>query len=329
MKAMLRQSYGSPNVLEWVDVETPCPKADEVLVRVEATSINAADWRMLRAEPFLARLDLGLFTPRNKILGFDVAGRVEAVGPAARRFAPGDAVFGNLFDLRGGAFAEGVAVPERLLVRKPANLTFEQAAAVPMAAVTALRGLQHGEPYPAGWTVLINGASGGVGTFAVQLAKALGAEVTAAVSSRNVDQARALGADHVIDYTTTDVLGSAQRYDLILAVNGYQPIGNYRRALRPGGRYVMAGGSARQMFEAMFLGPLLSRKGGVQLGILETKLSTADLEAVSRQIEAGAVCPVIDRVYAFGEIPEAIRYVEAGHARGKVVVRVGAEAGER
>ncbi len=329
MKAMLRHSYGSPDVLMCVDVERPGVKDDEVLVKVEATSINAADWRMLRAEPFLARLDLGLFTPRNTILGFDLAGRVEAVGAAARRFAPGDAVFGNLFDLRGGAFAEYVSVPERLLVHKPTNLTFEQAAAVPMAAVTALRGLQHGEPRQPGWTVLINGASGGVGTFAVQLAKALGAEVTAAVSPRNVDQTRSLGADHVLDYTAVDVLETAHRYDLILAVNGYQPIGDYRRALRVGGRYVMAGGSARQMFEAMLLGPLLSRKDDVQLGILETKLTTADLEAVARLIETGAVAPVIDRTYAFGEIPDAMRYVEAGHARSKVVVAIGAGAGDR
>jgi NADPH:quinone reductase-like Zn-dependent oxidoreductase len=201
MKAIVRHTYGSPDVLELAEVAKPTPRDDEVLIKVQAASVNAADWRMLRADPFLARLDVGLITPRNKILGFDVAGTVEAAGRAVKQFQVGDEVFGNLFDLRGGAFAEYVAAPERLLVRKPANLTFLQAAAVPMAAVTALRGLRAGGPLKPGQKVLIYGASGGVGTFAVQIAKALGAEVTAVVSPRNRDQARSLGADHVIDYT--------------------------------------------------------------------------------------------------------------------------------
>ncbi len=190
MKAIMRHTYGSPDVLELAEVPTPAPKADEVLIKVEAASVNAGDWRMLRADPFLARLDIGLVTPRNKILGFDVAGRVETVGSAAKQFQPGDEVFGNIFDLRGGAFAEYVAAPERLLVLKPANVTFEQAAAVPLAAVTASRGLRHYGQTKPGHRVLINGASGGVDTFAVQIAKALGAEVTAVVSARNVDLAR-------------------------------------------------------------------------------------------------------------------------------------------
>ena len=323
MKAMLRDTYGSPDVLRVAEIEVPTPRADEVLVRVEATSINAADWRMLRADPFLARLDSGLITPRNKILGSDVAGQVEGVGKDVSRFRVGDAVFGNLFELRGGAFAEYVAVPERLLLPKPVNLSFEQAAAVPMAAVTALWGLQSRGPMGPGKQVLIYGASGGVGTFAVQVAAALGADVTAVVSARNLELARALGADQVYDYASVDVAKIGTRYDLILAVNGYQSIWTYKQALCPDGHYVMAGGSAAQMFQAMVLGPLLSRKGGSQLGILSTRLSLQDLEIVRRLIEGGRVRPIIDRTYSFEQIPDAIRYMETGHARAKVVVSVG------
>ena len=323
MKAVVRHTYGSPDVLELEEVITPTPQDDEVLIKVHAASVNAGDWRMLRADPFLARLDVGLLKPRNKILGFDVAGTVEAVSSAVTQFRPGDQVFGNIFDLRGGAFAEYVAAPERLLVRKPANVTFQQAAAVPLAAVTASRGLRHyGQTRP-GHQVLINGASGGVGTFAVQIAKALGAEVTAVVSTRNVDLAHSLGADHVIDYTREDPLaGGEDRYDVILAVNGYQPISAYRRALRPGGTYVMAGGSAAQLFQTMFVGPWMSKSGGRKLVMLETKPSREDLAFVAGLIEAGKVVPVIDRCYPLGEVPEAIRYLEAGHARGKVVIGV-------
>ena len=323
MKAMLRDTYGSPDVLRVAEIDVPTPRVDEVLVRVEATSINAADWRMLRADPFLARLDSGLITPRNKILGSDVAGQVEGVGKDVSQFRVGDAVFGNLFELRGGAFAEYVAVPERLLLPKPVNLSFEQAAAVPMAAVTALWGLQSRGPMGPGKQVLIYGASGGVGTFAVQVAAALGADVTAVVSARNLELARALGADQVYDYASVDVAKIGTRYDLILAVNGYQSIWTYKQALCPDGHYVMAGGSAAQMFQAMVLGPLLSRRGGSQLGILSTRLSLQDLEIVRRLIEAGRVRPIIDRTYSFEQIPDAIRYMETGHARAKVVVSVG------
>lgn len=323
MNAIVRHTYGSPDVLELTTVATPTPSDDEVLIKVQAASVNAADWRMLRADPFLARLDVGLIKPRNKILGFDVAGRVEAAGRAVTQFRPGDDVFGNLYDLRGGAFAEYVAAPARLLVRKPANLTFEQAAAVPMAGVTALRGLRHYGRVKPGDQVLINGASGGVGSFAVQIAKALGAEVTAVVSPRNLELARSLGADHVIDYTREDPLAGAEgRYDVILAVNGYQPIAAYRRALRPGGAYVMAGGTAAQFFQAMFLGPWMSKSSGLRLVMLETKPSTEDLAFVAELMEAGKVVPVIDRCYPLEEVPQAIRHLEAGHARGKVVIGV-------
>jgi NADPH:quinone reductase-like Zn-dependent oxidoreductase len=323
MKAMMRHTYGSPDVLEFAEIAPPAPKDDEVLLRVQAASVNAADWRMLRADPFLARLDVGLLKPRNKILGFDVAGTVEAAGRAVKQFQPGDEVFGNLFDLRGGAFAEYVAVPERLLVRKPTSLTFQQAAAVPMAAVTALRGLRHFGQIKPGQKVLINGASGGVGTFAVQIAKALGAEVTAVVSTRNVDMARSLGADHVIDYTCEEPLAGAEgRYDLILAVNGYRPIAAYARALRPGGAFVMAGGTLAQLFQTALFGPRLSKSGGIKLAALETKPNSEDLAFVAGLIEAGQVRPIIDRCYPLEELPEAFRYVEAGQARGKVTIGV-------
>lgn len=322
MKAVVRHTYGSPDVLQFAQVDTPKPKDDEVLLRVQAASVNAADWRLLRADPFLARLDVGLLKPRNTILGFDVAGQVEAVGRAVTRFQIGDAVFGNLYERRGGGFAEYVAAPERVLVKKPANLSFAQAAAVPMAAVTALRGLTAHRPLKAGDRVLINGASGGVGTFAIQIAKAYGAEVTAVVSARNIDLARSLGADQVVDYAREDFTQRDERYDVILAVNGYQPIWAYWRALRSGGRYVMAGGSAAQLFQAMTLGPLLSRRGGVSLGTLETKPTRDDLEVVKGLIEAGHVSPVMDRCYALSQVPDAIRYLEEGHARGKVVVVV-------
>lgn len=322
MNAIVRHMYGSPDVLKPAEVPTPTPQDDEVLIKVEAASVNAADWRMLRAKPFLARLDVGLLTPRNKILGFDVAGRVTAVGRAVKQFAVGDEVFGNLFELRGGAFAEYVAVPERLLVRKPAKLSFEQAAAVPMAAVTALRGLREHKQLQPGHTVLINGASGGVGTFAIQIAKAFGAEVTAVVSARNVELARTLGADHVIDYTREDFTRRAERYDLILAVNGYQPIAAYRRALRPGGSYVMIGGSTVQLFQALFLGPWLSKAGVSKLAALETKPTTEDLIHVKGLLDAGTITPVIDRRYPLCQVPDAIRHMEQGHARGKIVVTV-------
>jgi NADPH:quinone reductase-like Zn-dependent oxidoreductase len=323
MKAIVRHTYGSPDVLELAEVEKPTPKDDEVLIKVYAASVNAADWRLLRADPFLARLDVGLLRPRNQILGMDVAGRVEAAGRAVKQFRPGDEVLGNIFDLRGGAFAEYVAVPERLLVRKPANVTFQQAAAVPLAAVTASRGLRHYGQVKPGHRVLINGASGGVGAFAVQIAKALGAEVTAVVGPRNVEMARSLGADHVIDYTREDPLAGADgRYDVILAVNGYQPIAAYRRALRPGGTYVMAGGSGAQVFQAMLLGAWTFRSGDRKLSMLETKPSQEDLAFVASLIEAGQVTPIIDRCYPLEEVPQAIRYIETGHPRGKVVIGV-------
>ena len=322
MKAIVRHEYGSPDVLELEEAEKPTPKDDEVLIKVYAASVNAADWRFLRADPFLVRLDSGLLKPKNKILGMDVAGRVEAVGRNVKEFQPGDEVFGDILESRGGAFAEYVSVPERVLVLKPANMTFEEAAAVPLAAITALFGIRDQGQIQPGQKLLINGASGGVGTFAVQIAKSFGAEVTAVCSTRNVDLVRSLGADHVIDYTQEDFTQNGRRYDLILAVNGYHPISAYKRALSPKGIYVMVGGSAAQGFQAVLLGPWMSMTGGKKMGALTIKPNQKDLASVKELLEAGKVVPVIDRRYPLSEVPEAIRYLEGGHAKGKVVIAV-------
>jgi NADPH:quinone reductase-like Zn-dependent oxidoreductase len=322
MKAITYTRYGSPDVLQLEEVEKPTPRANEVLVNICAASVNAYDWRYVRADPFLVRLIGGLFRPRNPRLGADIAGRVEAVGSDVTQFRPGDEVYGDLAASGNGAFAEYIAVPEHVLALKPANLTFEQAAAVPMAAVTALQALRDGGQIQAGHKVLINGASGGVGSFAVQIAKAFGAEVTAVCSTRNVDMVRSLGADQIIDYTREDITRSAQRYDIILAVNGYHPLAAYKRMLRPEGRYVMAGGSGAQLFEALLLGPLMSIPGRKKLASFAATPGSKDLLVMKELLEAGKVAPVIDRCYPLSETAEAIRYLEDAHARGKVVITV-------
>src|SRR5437763_1002498 len=271
MKAIVHTHYGSPDILQLKEVARPTPKEDEVLVKVNAASVNAADWHLMRGKPFLVRLmGFGLLKPKHKILGTDIAGRVEAVGRNVKQFQPGDEVFGSM---RGG-FAEYVCAREDSLVLKPANISFEEAAAVPIAAVTALQGLRDKGRIQPGQKVLINGASGGVGTFAVQIAKSFGTEVTAVCSTRNVDMARSIGADHVIDYTQEDFTRNGQRYDLILAANGYHPISDYKRALSPRGTYVMSGGSSMaQLFQAMLVGALISMTGSKKKGNLMAKLN--------------------------------------------------------
>ena len=321
MQAIVYHTYGSPDVLKLEEVETPTPKDNEILVKVQAAATAAGDWHLLRADPFLVRLMYGLLTPKYKILGADVAGRVEAVGRSVTQFQPGDEVFGDLSRCGFGAFAEYVAAPATAFALKPTNLTFAEAAAVPVSAVTALLGLREGN-IQAGQQVLINGASGGVGTFAVQIAKAFGAEVTAVCSTSKVAMVRALGADHVIDYTQEDFTKNGERYELIMAANGYQPLSAYQRALTPQGRYVMTGGATAQMFEAMLLGAWRSKKGGQKLGNILVKPSQTDLQVMKELIEAGKVKPVIDRCYPLPGVPDAIRYVEAGHAKGKVVITV-------
>jgi len=321
MKAIVYTRYGSPDVLQIADVEKPAPKDDEVLIKVHAASVNAYDWHFLTADIFLVRLmGGGLLKPKNKRLGADVAGRVEAVGRNAKQFQPGDEVFGDMAGHGNGSFAEYVSASESAFALKPTNLSFSEAAAVPMAAVTALQGLRdEGQIHP-GQKVLINGASGGVGTFAVQIAKSYGAEVTAVCSTRNLDQSRSLGADHVIDYTKEDFTQSGQQYDLILAANGYHSLPAYKRALTPKGVYVMAGGSKAQIFEAMLLGPWMSKTGGKKMGGVSAKSNQEDLIFVKGLLEAGEVVPVIDRRYPLHETAEALRYLGEGHARGKVVI---------
>ena len=319
MKAIVYTEYGPPEVLQLKEVEKPAPKEDEVLVQVHAASLNAGDFAMFIGEPFYLRLAWGLPKPKHKILGLDIAGRVEAVGRNAKQFQPGDEVFG---ESGIGAFTEYRCVTEDKLALKPANSSFEEAATVPEAAVVALQGLRDKGQIQSGQKVAINGASGGIGTFAVQIAKSFGAEVTAVCSTRNLDMARSIGADQVIDYTQEDFTKSGQQYDLILAANGYHPISDYKRALSPEGTYVCTGGSLAQIFQSILLGPLMSKTGGKQLGNSAKKPNQKDLVFMKELLEAGKVVPVIDRRYTLSEVPEALGYIGEGHARGKVVITV-------
>lgn len=320
MQAIVYTTYGSPDVLQLKEVERPTPKDNEVLIKVHAASVNAADWHYLRGTPWLFRFACGLLKPKNIFLGADVAGRVQAVGKNVTQFRPGDEVFGDLSASGRGTFAEYVCASETALVKKPANISFEEAAATPVAAGTALQGLQSRGQIQPGQKVLISGASGGVGTFAVQIAKAFGAEVTAVCSTRNVSRMHAINADHVIDYSKEDFTQNGQQYDFILAANGYRPLSAYKRALSPDGVYVMTGGATAQMFEAMLLGPLVSMTGNRKMGNVMAKPDNESLAFLKDLLEAGKVKPVIDRCYPLGEVAEAIRYLETGHAQGKVVI---------
>ncbi len=319
MKAIVYTKYGSPDVLHLKEVEKPTPKDDEVLIKIHAASVNAYDWHFLTADIFLIRLmGGGLLKPKNTRLGADIAGRVEAVGRNTKQFQPGDEVFGMV----KGGFAEYTCAAESALALKPVNSSFDEAAAVPMAAVTALQGLRDEGQIQAGQKVLINGASGGVGTFAVQIAKSFGAEVTAVCSTRNLDQARSIGADHVIDYTKEDFTKNGQQYDLVFAANGYHSLSAYKRALAPKGIYIMAGGSMAQIFQSMLLGSMMSETGGKKMGGVSAKASQKDLVFLKELLEAGKVVPIIDRRYTLSEAAEALRYLGEGHARGKVVITV-------
>ena len=283
---------------------------------------NSADWRFLTADPFFIRFMNGLVKPKVNILGADVAGVVEAVGPGVARFQPGDAVFGELGAGEFGGLAEYVCAAECWLVAKPDGMTFEEASALPMAGLTALQGLRdHGRLLPR-QKVLIAGASGGVGTFAVQIAKAIGAEVTAVCSTSKVDQARALGADYIIDYTQEDFTRRGQQYDLIFVANGNRSPGDYERALTPTGTLVIAGGTMKQLFQTILLGPLKSRSNGRTFKVFTALGSAADLAILVEMVAAGQIKPVIDRCYTFLEAGEAMRYLGEGHVRGKIVVRV-------
>jgi len=321
MKAIVYTEYGSPDVLQLKEVEKPTPKVDEVLVKVQAASLNAGDWHALRGTPFLQRLESGFPKPKNPILGADVAGRVEAVGGNVKSFQPGDEVYGDLYWCGFGAFAEYVCVPEKSLALKPDNISFEAAAAVPQAAFTALHALRDQGQVPPGQKVLINGASGGVGTFAVQIAKSFDAEVTGVCSTRNLEMVSSIGADNVIDYTQENFTQNGQRYDLIVDIVANHSLSDLKISLSPNGICVVVGFSTMvHMFKVRLLGPWMSRNGNQRMGMLMPKEDENDLVFMKEMLEAGKVVPVIDRCYPLSETPEAIRYLEEGPARGKVVI---------
>jgi NADPH:quinone reductase-like Zn-dependent oxidoreductase len=320
MKAIVYTQYAPPEVLQLKNVEKPAPKENEVLIQIHAASITFGDLTAVKGEPFLARLTLGLREPKYKIPGKELAGQVEAVGENVKQFKPGDDVFGDLSECGWGAFAEYVSVPENTIDLKPANITFEQAAAVPESAVVALQGLRDKGNIQPGQKVLIIGASGGIGTFAVQIAKSFGTEVTGVCSTRNLDTVRSIGADHVIDYTQEDFTQNGEQYDLILATAGYRSIFDYKGALTPYGIYVATGGSMAQIFQPMLLGPWLSMIGGQKMVNLAMRPDPKDLDFMRELIEAGKVLPVIDRCYLLKDLPEALRYYGKGHAQGKVVI---------
>jgi len=324
MKAVVYTNYGSPDVLEIRDIKKPVPNDDQVLVKVRAASLNPLDWHYMEGTPYIMRaMGTGLRRPKVPRLGVDLAGQVEAVGKNVTQFKPGDEVFGTG---GGAAFAEYVCARKTKLVLKPANLTFEQAAAVPIAALTALQGLRDEGHVQPGQKVLINGASGGVGTFAVQIAKSFGADVTGVCSTRNVDLVRSLGADRVIDYTKEDFTKSEQRYDVILDNVGNQPLAGFRRALKPKGICVMIGGGGpndggligpmARPVKALLLSPFISQK----MGMLMAEIRQEDLTTLGDLMQAGKVTPVIDRTYPLSQVREAMQYLEQGHARGKVIL---------
>lgn len=319
MRAIEYTEYGPPDVLRLVEVPKPAPKDDEVLIRIRAASINALDWRMVAGKPLFARLFTGgLRRPKVTRLGVDVSGEVEAIGASVTRFKPGDMVFGAC----RGSFAEYGCAREDKLAMKPAGVSFDDAAATPVAGLTALQALRDVAHIKGGQHVLVDGASGGVGTFAVQIARASGADVTAVCSTRNVETARSIGADHVIDYTREDFTRSGKRYDLILAANAYHSIFDYRRSLNPDGIYVIAGGGGAQMLQGMLLGPFLSVIGSKKMRFVMAKVTSSDLDILGELVASGKLAPVIDRRYPLSDVAEAVRYVLEEHARGKIVITV-------
>ncbi|MEZ4644823.1 MAG: NAD(P)-dependent alcohol dehydrogenase [Chloroflexota bacterium] len=313
MQAIVHTKYGSPDVLQLVEVEKPTPQANEVLVKVVATAVNQADNHLLSG---MLRFSTGFLKPKHPILGSDIAGLVEAVGPDVTQFQVGDAVFGDLSGYGRGGFAEYVAAPESVLALKPANVSFAQAAAVPMTAVTALQGLRDKGRLRPGQRVLINGASGGVGAFAVQIARALGGEVTAVISTHKMDIVRAIGADHIIDYTQEDFSQSGQQYDLVFDTVGNRSVTEYKRILTHQGHFV----TTAFLPSLMFWGPWLSLAEGIEMRNMVAKPNQQDLNVLRELLETNQIMPIIDRCYPLSAVPDALQYLGQGHAKGKVII---------
>lgn len=317
MKAISYIKYGSPDVLDLVEIDRPTPSDNQVLIKVHAAAANPADWHLMRGSPFIARLSAGITKPKNNLLGADVSGQVEAIGKNVTEFKVGDDVFGCLPLSELGSFADFVCGSAEVLAHKPSNLTHEQAAAVPLAALTALQGLRDKGQLSANQKVLINGASGGVGTFAVQLAKAFGAEVTGVCSTKNLSLVSSIGADHVVDYTKSDFTTDGIQYDLVFDAVGNRSVGDLKRALKDTGIASVAGfTSLKRLFQTMVI-------GGKKVGLMATmKPSKQDILLLRELLETGKVVPVIDKTYSLEQTTEAIRYLETGHAKGKVVIKL-------
>jgi len=321
MKAVVCTRYGGPEVLRLTDADIPVPGDGQVLVQVHAVSLNASDWEALRGKPLYARIG-GPFRPRHHVLGSDIAGRVAVTGRNVTRFKAGDDVFADILSCMGG-FAEYVCVPQAVLAPVPAGLTYEQAAALPQAGVIALQGVRDTGRVQPGQKVLINGGGGGSGMYAVQLAKLDGAEVTGVDNTEKLEFMRSLGADHVIDYAREDFTRNGRGYDLILDLAAYRPAAAYRRSLMPGGRYLYAGGSVATLLQVLTMGPVLGRAGRKSIRLLAVRLGVQHLDPLVELIRAGKITTVIDRRFPLSEVPEALRYLGEGHAKGKVVVTIG------
>jgi NADPH:quinone reductase-like Zn-dependent oxidoreductase len=320
MKSIAFTRYGSPDNLQFREVDKPVPRENEVLVKIHAVSINSWDWELLNATPFANRVIFGLFRPKRlKTLGFDIAGRIEAVGSGVQKFQTGDEVYGDLSACGWGGFAEYVAVPENALTVKPAKLSFQQAAAVPQAGLLAWQGLVDEGHIRPGQKILINGASGGSGTFAIQIAKKFDVEITGVCSTGKMEFVRSLGVDHVIDYTREDFTRNGKQYDLIIDAQGHHSIFDYRRALSPRGVYVMHGGASSRIMQVMLLGPVLSLFGSRKLRILLHKANRG-LDALGELLQSGKVVPIVDKCFPFSETIDALKYYGDGQARGKVVI---------
>lgn len=320
MKAVVYERYGPPEGLRLDDVERPSPGDHQVLIKVCAVSVNASDWETLRGKPLYARIG-GPVRPRFKTLGSDIAGRVEAAGAAVTRFRPGDEVFGDNLAMMGG-FAEYVCAPERVLAAKPAGMSFDEAAAIPQAGVIALQGIRHKGRVQPGQKVLVNGAGGGAGTFAVQLAKLAGAHVTGVDNAGKLDFVRSMGADQVLDYARTDFTRTGEQYDLVLDLAGHRSVFDYRRALAPNGRYLYVGGSVRTLLQVLLVGPLIAGKASRKVRLLAVRPNPQDLTAVAELCRAGTIVAAIERRFALDEVPDALRHLGEGRAKGKLVITV-------